>query len=88
MSVRDSGSWSRAKGAELVVDHLLRGRRSIKKKKIRLKVEGVGHLGSDDVRGFVALAISDSPHESAIFRGVGRPLLREIGPISYEATPS
>ena len=32
--------------------------------------------------------ISVSSHESATFRGVGQPLLREGGPISYEARPS
>ena len=33
MSVRDPGSLSRANGAQLVVDHFLRGWRSMKKEK-------------------------------------------------------
>ena len=36
----------------------------------------------------VGLVVSISSHASATFRGRRRPLLREGGPISYEAQPS
>jgi len=44
MSAREPGSLSRANGAQLVVDHFLRGWRLMKKKK-RSSLEGLGKRG-------------------------------------------